>query len=429
MDFQRPGSAFLMIGALLAMLISTRVTTHATPEVTLSFPVNGTTVTAFGRNDTRIGSSSFIVNVNSGPEISFKAPQSGATVSGITQVTMSTKTNVWWSNVYVDGLYRASAPPSTWNWDTTGYPNGSHVLSAKAYSLTNRLLGSASVTVTVANSSAGWSVTPGATIDGLTGSGANIAGADINPAHYGQYNAPGGDGDGIGLIGGPLLDDVQAASFVIATQKSSIETGVTGPANEAENSYFNYIASTNPSDYLYQLNASDGFYAAYAGSSWQAEVDRIDGACPLANPTTAEVLQWAANKWGINPLLLYAEATQDGNWDNTALGDDGCSSGVCQVADRNSSSHPQHAFPGFAGAGAMLARENTCFNADFFAAHLYAAFHGLTGECPAGDIGAAIQTWLVGYTFTAGDYTTELYNIITSQAWIWGYFNGVEVPL
>ena len=44
-----------------------------------------------------------------------------------------------------------------------------------------------------------------------------------------------------------------------------------------------------------------------------------------------------------------------------------------------------------------MARENTGFNADFYAAHLYAAFNGLTGECPAGDIGAAIETWLVGH--------------------------------
>src|SRR6266567_5609648 len=64
------------------------------------------------------------------------------------------------------------------------------------------------------------SVVRGATIFGLTGSAAGIAGADTNPAHYGQYNAPGGIGGGYGLIGGPLLDDTQAASFVKPTQKS-----------------------------------------------------------------------------------------------------------------------------------------------------------------------------------------------------------------
>src|SRR5262249_50825826 len=161
-------------------------------------------------------------------------------------------------------------------------------------------------------------------------------------------------------------------------QESQIETGSTGPGNAAANNYFNLIASTNPSSYLNQLQASDGFYAAFVGSGWQAEAERIDGACPMAHPTTAEVLQWAGNEWGINPLLMYAEATVESHWDQTGIGDNGRSSGVLQVADRGSG----HAWPGFSGSGSMLARESTCFNADFYGARLYSAFHGLTGETP-----------------------------------------------
>jgi hypothetical protein len=277
----------------------------------------------------------------------------------------------------------------------------------------------------------------GATIPKLTGSAAYIPAADTDSRHYGRYNAAGGGGAGIGLIGGPLLSDAEAAAFVVPTQRSTVELGMrcngcgnskipNGPANAAANNYFNLMASTNPSNYLYQLAAKDGFWNTAA--PWGGVSRRIDGACPIANPTTAEILQWAANKWGINPLLLYAEATQDGNWDNTSIGDDGCSSGVCQIADRDTSSHPEHAFPGFAGAGAMLARENTCFNADFFAAHMYAAFHGLTGECPAGDIGTAIQTWAVGHTSGPGAYTKLLYNHIRDELWVTMYFQGQRVP-
>jgi hypothetical protein len=142
---------------------------------------------------------------------------------------------------------------------------------------------------------------------------------------------------------------------VAGTQKSNIETGPTGPGNAADNNYLNNIASTSPSNYLNQLQASNGFYAGYVNSSWRALVDRTDGACPMANPTSAEVLQWAANKWGINPLLMYAEATNESHWDQTAIGDHGGSSGLFQVADRNTSYEPKHTFPGFAGAGSMLA--------------------------------------------------------------------------
>jgi hypothetical protein len=58
--------------------------------------------------------------------------------------------------------------------------------------------------------------------------------------------------------------------------------------------------------YLYQLKARDGFWKTAA--QWGGVSARNDGGCPMAIPTTAEILQWAKNKWRINPLLRYAEA-------------------------------------------------------------------------------------------------------------------------
>jgi hypothetical protein len=261
----------------------------------------------------------------------------------------------------------------------------------------------------------------GASIPKLTGSAAGIAGADTNPAHYGQYTAPGGSGAGYGLIGGPILDDLQAASFVKATQKSDPEIGPSGAVIAFDNDYFNRMASTAPDAYLAELR---GFHAAYAGSSWHAEAERVDGACPLAHPTTAEVLQWAANKWGINPILMYAEATVESEWDQTGIGDNGGSSGVLQVADRGDN----HAFAGFTGSGSMLARENTCFNADFYAAHLYSAFHALTGETTPGDIGRALQSWYSGYVSSPGSYTASVYDALRNRSWVTHQFSGNLVP-
>jgi hypothetical protein len=346
---------------------------------------------------------------------------------------------IGWINLYVDNSYEQSTGSGPWTLSQS-FGAGTHQVQLTGFEGNDVVMASAQIGSVnfggndpAPTSSSGGS---GATIPGLTGSAAGIPWADTNPADYGQYNAPGGWGNGMGLIGGPLLTDAQAASFVVPAQKSTVELSLPctwcgdyytpdGASNSAEDNYFNSIASTNPSNYLYQLGASNGFWAT--ASSWGGVSSRIDGACPMANPTTAEVVQWAANKWGINPILLYAEATEEGGWDQNTVGDVGLTAGVLQIADRDSSAQPYHAFAGFAGAGSMLARENTCFNADFFAAHLYAAFHGLTGECPAGDIGTAIETWW-GPATSAGGYTALVYQKINTQLWVPLWFQNQQVP-
>lgn len=357
-------------------------------------------------------------------EVTLSAPQNGATVSGTTQVTISYASDVQWVNFYVDGGWQASTPPVSWSWNTAGVSNGSHTVSVNAYSPYSQLLGSASITVSVANGSGGgggggnWQVSAGATISSMTGSASGISWADSNPGDYGNYYAWGG---GYPLIGGPLLDDWTAASFVQATPKSSIENGPNGWANEQANNYFNAIASSSPGYYWYQLNA---FHADYQYASWAPEAARIDGACPMANPTTAEVIQWAANKWGINPILMYADVTVESSWDQTGVGDQGRSSGLFQIADRGAN----HAYPGFEGGGSMLARESSCFNADFWAGRLFATFHGITGQSPSGDIGAALQSWYDGTAWSAGAYTSTVYSILDNQSWRPWYFGWAWVP-
>ncbi|MBV8773009.1 MAG: hypothetical protein JO166_11890 [Deltaproteobacteria bacterium] len=227
------------------------------------------------------------------------------------------------------------------------------------------------------------------------------------------------------LIGGPLVSNSQAAAMVVATPRSIVETGPNGPANAAANNYFSTV---DQADYMAQLAA---FHAT--ADPWGGVTARIDGACPLWHPTTAQVLQWAAHKWGINPALLYAEATIEGDWDMTSIGDAGGSSGVLQVADRpaNRPGGEDHAFPGFAGAGSMLARESTCFNADYYAGHLYAVYHGLMvgQKTPPGDINAAIQEWFIGWTATApGPYSQKVCTVLARHEWTTKFFRGQNVP-
>jgi hypothetical protein len=340
---------------------------------------------------------------------------------------------VGWINLYVDGSYAQSTGSGSWSLSQS-FNRGTHQIGVGGFAgndVALALVQVGSVNFGGIGAAPTWSVSPGATIAGLTGSAANISGADTNPGDYGQYNAPGGFEVGYGLIGGPLLNDQQAASFVVATPRSDIELSLpchsagiywtpNGSDNAAANNYFNNIAATDPGDYQYQLS---GFYTAYVGSSWQAVADRIDGACPMANPTTAEVLQWAGNKWGVNPLLMYAGTSGESEWDQTSIGDNGQSSGLFQIADRGAT----HAFPGFSGSGSMLARENSCFNADFYAAYMYAAFNGLIGGTGGGNIGTAVQSWGYGPTTSPGGYSDYIFSAISTTWWA-VLFDGIAIP-
>jgi hypothetical protein len=87
--------------------------------------------------------------------VAITAPLNNATVSGTAvAITVTKAANVSWVNVYVDGIYFASTPPSTFSWNSTTVANGSHQISATGYSSSGAVLGSASITVTVNNGGA-----------------------------------------------------------------------------------------------------------------------------------------------------------------------------------------------------------------------------------------------------------------------------------
>ena len=87
--------------------------------------------------------------------VSITAPLNNATVSGTAvSITVTKSANVSWINVYVDGIYFASTPPSTFSWSSKTVSNGAHQISANAYSSGSALLGTASITVTVNNGGA-----------------------------------------------------------------------------------------------------------------------------------------------------------------------------------------------------------------------------------------------------------------------------------
>jgi hypothetical protein len=221
------------------------------------------------------------------------------------------------------------------------------------------------------------------------------------------------------FAGTHLLTDTQAASFVVKTQQSSIETGPNGPANADANNYFNNMAANSPNDYLNQINS---IWNAWDPGAWGNVIARIDGACPLArlppkssNGQPTSGYQPAARLCGSQPGGPLGRNGRGRRWYFRR----------CVPSRRQGANH---AFPGFNGDGANLARESTCFNADMWAANIYASFHGLDGYTSGGDIGAAIQTWFQGDASSAGSYTDQIYSILSNTSWIDWQFNGVAVP-
>ncbi len=83
--------------------------------------------------------------------VAITAPTNGATVSGTVSIVTTKSSKVQWENIYIDGNYLASSPPTTFSWDSTTVSNGSHTILAKGFNSSRTVVGKASVTVNVQN--------------------------------------------------------------------------------------------------------------------------------------------------------------------------------------------------------------------------------------------------------------------------------------
>ena len=126
------------------------------------------TLTLTSHDDNYAGDATFtyfddvVVNTSTpdttAPATSITAPANGATVSGTTTVSASASDNVGVTRVefYLDGVLKSTdtTSPYSWSWDTTASANGSHTLVSKAYDAAGNVGTSATITVTVSNSTA-----------------------------------------------------------------------------------------------------------------------------------------------------------------------------------------------------------------------------------------------------------------------------------
>jgi hypothetical protein len=132
------------------------------------------------------------------PTTSITSPANNATVSGTITVTASASDNVGVVKVefYIDSVLKSTSTtsPYTFSWNTTTVANGTHTIFSKAYDAANNVGTSATVTVTVSNTTppqqlllnpgfesgtANWTTTPA--VIGQNG--------PSEPAHTGTWDA------------------------------------------------------------------------------------------------------------------------------------------------------------------------------------------------------------------------------------------------
>ena len=84
--------------------------------------------------------------------VTITSPANGATVSGTVSIVTTKSSKVQWENIYIDGNYLASSPPTTFSWNSTRVvSNGNHTITAKGFNSSDQVVGKASVTVNVQN--------------------------------------------------------------------------------------------------------------------------------------------------------------------------------------------------------------------------------------------------------------------------------------
>lgn len=139
---------------------------------------------------------------------------------------------------------------------------------------------------------------------------------------------------------------------------------------------------------------------------------RVDG---RFRGTTDEIIQWAAHKQGVDVNLLRAVAVVESYWHMGTIGDNGDSFGLFQIR------RPFHCC-------AFLARRDTAFNADYYAAIIRAYYDGRmrwlnTVEhgrpYRAGDIWGSVGAWFAGrwHTPAAEGYIARVKQVLRERTW------------
>jgi hypothetical protein len=431
--------------------------------------------TAYGSNGQNLGSATATVTVANGSGVTLTSPSNGSTVSGTVTIELSTGPTTRWANVYINGQYQNSTPPSTFSWNTNAIANGQYTVSATAFDSNGNNIGSSQSTVTVANggtsaSSSGavsfTSPSTGSTVSGNVNIAAQQgSGVDwINFYVDGNYLASspptnltwnsGTVSNGNHTISAQAYNtsgnQIGSASMVVNVQNSGVTSSVyfytlppgsTLPSEAAcaaavplnpnfEPRPANYTANhTVPTDDLTNMRTTTNNGGAAPGS-----FDRVDG---NYTGTTDEILRWGACKWGFDENLVRAIAANESWWHQSAAGDlvspsSECPSGAVYTNGDCALSYGimQVKAPDFAFTFPDT-HTSTAFDVDYKLAYQRACFEGKIGylsqrssNYPNGDennmLWGCVDQWYSGTWWDGADdlYITQIKGLIADQPWL-----------
>jgi hypothetical protein len=297
------------------------------------------------------------------PDISWRAPAAGATISGVVATGPDCAVHVDQTtsmvDFYIDGRHIKKEFNAPWNcpFDSRDFSDGAHTLSATASDDGGHTT-SSSVQIKIAN-------------------GAGSA-PSVKSTLRGVGSAP--------------LSDQEAASRV---RPFSYEHK---PGNATAN-------RTTPT-----RTQLDNYYAAnyWDGCEWRR--DRVTG---NFTGTTDEIIQWAAHKWGLDEDVMRAVAHKESTWRQSMIGDNGTSYGMMQV---KSTVH-RRTYP--------LSQNSTAFNVDFYAAMQRYYFDGCAtwlldfGSYRSGDMWGSVGAWFSGRWHNSGaeSYISAVKSQLANRAW------------
>jgi hypothetical protein len=185
-----------------------------------------------------------------------------------------------------------------------------------------------------------------------------------------------------------------------------------------------------------------------AGDKPQADkklVPRVNGDF---TGTTAEILRWAACKWGINQDVVFAQAAVESWWRQTTLGHWGTNGSACPAGHKPTAQHPRCA----QSYGILQNRyryeksawpaigDSTAMNADTAYAVWRACYDGdetwlntvqHVGHYHRGDMWGCVGRWFAGhwYTLPAQTYIARVQAYLHEHIWLTRTFRRHNVPI
>lgn len=250
-------------------------------------------------------------------------------------------------------------------------------------------------------------------------------------------------GGGVGY--GPPPDggwwDFQSPGFVILTDAEAAtrihrSTWEPRPQNAVANNTVpppGFQLALDTPDFDSTWNSRSGMY-----------MGRVTGAAAnyVDNPTTDELIQFYACKWGWKDNVIRGEMVDESNWYQSATGDTRYASQAPQVFDAGGDPWPTsfglpqikwYYHPPTTGFGGTVRQDgvqdptssypmsvqSTGFALDYFLCILRGIYDGHCTFMPGGDPWGAIGSWFAGawYSSDAIDYIDRVTNYTNAQSW------------